>query len=412
MNRSNKTNSVFNRRVLFAFFVLLACSASAYWAWGRYKADTASIDASTAPPAADAGGKKKGGRGGGPGGGDRPLPVSAVPVELRDIRLIQNSIGTATAKIAVTVRSRVDGELLRVNFKEGEQVKKGDLLAEVDPRPFQAQLDQVQGQLARDSALLENARIDLKRYQDLLAQDSISRQQVDTQAALVRQLEGTVQADKGAVANAKLQLDYTRIVASASGRVGLRNLDPGNQVKSSDANGLTTIAQLQPMLVVFTVPESRLPLLIKRMQAKAPLVVEAWDREQKFRLAHGRVISLDNQIDPTTGTIKVKAEFDNAKGVLFPNQFVNARMVLEERTDVVVVPTASVLQGSKGTFVYRVNSDDTVSRVPVEVGLSEGDWTEIQADLKPGDKVVRDGTDRIKDGGKVTLIGGSAPAKP
>jgi multidrug efflux system membrane fusion protein len=283
-------------------------------------------------------------------------------------------------------------------------VKQGALLAEVDPRPFQAQLDQANGQLARDSALLDNARADLARYRDLWAKDSVARQQLDTQDALVRQYQGTVENDRAQVASAKLQLDYARVTAPVSGRVGLRQVDPGNQVHASDANGIVVIAQIQPMTVVFAVPESVLPALNSRSGEGGRIVVEAWDREQKNRLAAGTLLSTDNLIDTATGTIKLKAEFANADAALFANQFVNARLLLGVRRDALVVPGAAVLQGSRGTFVYAVDQDGKVAAVNITPGPVDGGLTAIDGPLQPGSRVVTDGTDKLRDGAKVEII--------
>jgi multidrug efflux system membrane fusion protein len=346
---------------------------------------------------------------GGPGGmkggaGGRALPVTVVAAKQADIRVWLDALGTVTPRNLVNVRVRVDGTLLKVNFREGQTVKAGEVLAEIDRRPFQIQLDQAKGQLARDTALLDNARIDLARYQDLLARDAAPRQQVDTQAALVRQYEGTLAVDRGQVDNARLQLDYTRVVAPTSGRVGLRQVDPGNQVHASDANGLASIAQMQPISVLFSVPEANLPAINRRLAAHEAISVEAWDREKKLRLADGRVLTTDNQIDPATGTIRVKAEFANRDGALFPNQFVNIRLLLETLSDVVAVPAAAIQRGDKGSYVYRVDAAGTVATVPVTPGAVDGDLVAVGGEIRPGDKVVSDGTDKLRDGAKVEAI--------
>lgn len=345
--------------------------------------------------------------GGGPGGGaggKRPQPVSVAVAKETDIRVWLNALGTVTPRNLVNVRARVDGTLLKVAFREGQMVKMGDPLAEIDPRPFQIQLAQAQGQLARDSALLDNARIDLARYRELLAKDAIPRQQVETQDALARQYQGTVAVDRGQVDNAKLQLEYTHVTAPSSGRIGLRQVDPGNQVHASDANGLASIAQLQPIAVLFSVPEANLPAINRRLAARENITVEAWDREQKNHLADGRVLTSDNQIDPSTGTIRIKAEFANRDSALFPNQFVNIRLLLDTLPQVVAVPVAAVQRGDKGGFVYRVDAGGTVAMIPVTSGAVDGDQVAVSGEIKAGDKVVSDGTDKLRDGARVEVI--------
>jgi len=342
----------------------------------------------------------------------RPTPVVAAAARSGDVNVYLNGLGTITPLKTVTLRSRVDGELVRVLFSEGQVVKAGDLLAEIDPRPYQVQLTQMEGQLARDQALLANARIDLERYRTLYAQDSIAKQQVDTQAALVQQYEGTVKADQGQVDNARLQLSYARITAPIGGRLGLRLVDQGNIVHASDASGIVVITQLQPITAVFTIPQDSLPAVMKRMRAKDRIPVEAFDRDQKTKLAEGVLLSVDNQIDPATGTVKLKAQFPNDDRSLFPNQFVNVRMLIDTRHDAVIVPSAAVQRSALGTFVYVVKSDDTVALRKVAVGVSEGDNVTIDSGVAAGEQLVVEGVDRLRDGAKVELPGPAGAAAP
>jgi len=334
----------------------------------------------------------------------RPLPVVAAPARKGNIDVHIDALGTVTPRNMVAVHSRVDGQLMSVAFREGQTVKAGDLLAQIDPRPFEVQLTQALGQMARDQAQLKNAQVDLERYRTLLAQDSISKQQVDTQEALVRQYQGAVQSDQGAIDNAKLQITYARIVAPISGRVGLRQVDPGNMVHASDANGLVTITQVQPITVIYPVPEDNVPRIVKRMQSGQEVAVEAFDRSGKNKLATGRLLTFDNQIDTATGTVKVKAEFPNQDAALFPNQFVNVRMAIETRQDVTLAPTAAIQRGAPGTFVFVVKQDQSVAMTPVKLGATEGENAEVQSGLEPGNLVVVDGADKLRDGSKVELV--------
>ncbi|MBX3024190.1 MdtA/MuxA family multidrug efflux RND transporter periplasmic adaptor subunit [bacterium] len=332
-----------------------------------------------------------------------PAPVVAVAARRGDLPVTLDGIGTVTPLASVTVRSRVDGQLMRVHFEEGQMVQAGDLLAEIDPRPFQVQLEQAQGQLARDQALLANANVDLARYKRLVAEDSIPHQQLDTQQALVRQYQGVVQADQAQVDNAQLQLTYARITAPISGRLGLRLVDPGNMVHAADAGGLVVITQMSPIGVVFTIPEDSLQPVLEKVRAGAELPVEAYDRGKRTLLATGSLLTLDNAVDPSTGTVRLKAQFPNDDGALFPNQFVNARLLLDLRRGVTLVPTAAVQRGSQGPFVYVVKADQTAEVRPVTLGDDDGDDTAIAHGLTPGELVVVDGADALRAGRAVSL---------
>ncbi len=349
---------------------------------------------------------------GGRSDASRPLPVVAAAAKKGSIDVYLNALGTVTPRNVVTVHTRVDGELMKLAFKEGQVVKAGDVLAQIDPRPFQVQLTQAMGQMTKDQALLKNAQLDLERYRTLLSQDSISSQQVDTQEALVRQYVGTVQSDQGAIDSAKLQLTYSRVTAPIGGRTGLRQVDPGNVVHAADTNGLVVITQLQPSTVIYPIPEDNVPQVMKRMQSGEAVVVEAWDRDQKVKLATGKLLTVDNQIDPTTGTVKLKAEFANDNLALFPNQFVNIRMLVQTLTDATLIPTAAIQRGAPGTFVYVVKADKSVTVTPVKLGPAQAEITSIASGLMVGDLVVVDGADKLREGAKVELITRDAQAAP
>lgn len=391
--------------------VALLAVAAAWWAWSsRGGADGAAgspgdpARAASAPASGARGAGGGGGGGGRFGGANRKQPVSVAAVRKQDVRVTVSAIGNITAANTAVVRAKVSGELKAIYFKEGQAVKAGAVLAEIDPRSYQIALAQAQGALTRDQAQLANAKIDLNRYRDLIAKDAAPKQQLDTQQALVAQLEGTVMSDQAQVDNAKLQLSYTRVVAPISGMVGLKQVDIGNNVQPGDVNGLLSIAQTRPVNVVFSVPDVQLPLILRQLKADKGLPVEAWDRDQKTKLADGKLASTDNAIDSATGTIKLKAQFANAKDELFPNQFVNVRLQVDNIEDTLAVPSAAVLRGAQGTYVYVVNADSTVTVRRVRAGANDGDWVSVQGELKAGNQVVTDGADRLREGAQVEVV--------
>src|SRR3984885_14150357 len=339
------------------------------------------------------------------GGGRNAGPMSIVPevVGKGDIGINLNALGTVTSLATVTVRTQISGYLMKVDFKEGDDVKKGDLLAEIDSRPYEATLAQGKGQLARDEALLKGAQVDLVRYQGLAAQNAVPHMTLDTQVALVAQDQGTVEADRGTVKSAEVNLQYCRILSPLDGRVGLRQVDQGNYVTPGDANGLVVITQLQPISVLFPVPEDNLQAIAKRVQAGAVLPANAYDRSGVAKIADGTLLASDSQIDPTTGTIKLRAQYANETKLLYPNQFVNVRLLLDTRKNVTTMPTAGVQRGVPGTFVYLVNADNTVSVRKVILGATDGDRVEVTSGLVPGDRVVIDGADKLRDGAKINV---------
>ena len=343
----------------------------------------------------------------GKGAAARVVPVVAAAARLGDLGVFLTGLGTVTPISTVTVRSRVDGQLMNIAFREGQIVHQGDLLAEIDPRPFQVQLMQAEGQMAKDEAALKNANIDLERYRVLIQQDAIPRQQLDTQVATVNQIEATLKSDLSQIASAKLNLVYSRITAPITGRVGLKIVDLGNMVHANDPNGLVVITQLQPITVLFTIPADRLPAVQQQLKAGQSLVTDAYDRDLKNKLATGSLLAVDNQIDQTTGTVRIKAAFSNENIELFPNQFVNARLLVDTIKGTVLIPTSAIQRSPQSTFVYVVKPDSTVDMRNVDVQLTEGNDTAIQKGLSPGDLVVTDGVDKLQPGTKVAA---SSPA--
>src|SRR5690349_12130411 len=340
--------------------------------------------------------------------------VGASTAALGDVRVILNELGTVTPLATVTVQTQINGQLTDVGFTEGQLVKKGDFLAQIDPRPYEYLKEQYEGQLARDQGLLAQAQMDRKRYETLAQQNSIARQQAEDQVFVVQQYAGSVKQDQGLVDAQALNIAYCRIVSPITGRVGLRLVDPGNYVQTTNTGGIAVITQLQPISVVFTLPEDDLPEIMPQFTAGTPLIVTAYDRANLRQLAVGKVSAIDNQIDTTTGTVKVRAQFDNENNTLFANQFVNVRLLVKTLQNAVTVPTSAIQRGAPGTYVYVINADDTVSVRKVSTGPIEGNITAINSGLSAGDRVVVDGTDRLRDGMKVTIAGenGAATGSP
>ncbi|MGB7290353.1 MAG: MdtA/MuxA family multidrug efflux RND transporter periplasmic adaptor subunit [Candidatus Macondimonas sp.] len=334
---------------------------------------------------------------------DRPAPVSVVAASKADLNVYLNGLGTVTPLNTVTVRSRVDGELIALHFEEGQLVTSGALLAEIDPRGFLVQLQQAEAQLARDQALLTNAKQDLARYQQLLKEDSIAQQQVSTQEAQVRQYEAALKIDQAQINNVRLQLDYSRITAPITGRIGLRNVDKGNLVRAGDPNGLAVITQTQPIAVLFDIPEDALPSLLGRLRS-ASLPVTAFNRDQSRKLGQGQLVAVDNRINASTGMVRLKARFANADEKLFPNQFVNARLLLSVARNAIVIPNEAILQGAQGHYVWVIGPEQIVSARPIEVGVSDQGLTAVTVGLSLGEQVVVDGTEKLAEGKSVEII--------
>ena len=379
--------------------VLALVSAGAYYYWTHRPAR-----ASTADPSAPAAGAR--------GRGPMVTPVVAAKAHRGDIGVFLNGLGAVTPIYTVTIKSRVDGQLMGVHYKEGDLVHQGDLLLEIDPRPYQVQLEQAEGQLIKDQAALDNARIDLARYETLLKQNAVPEQTLATQKALVVQDEGIVKTDQGQIDNAKLNLIYCHITAPITGRIGLRLVDPGNIVHAADTNGLLVITQIQPISVIFTLAEDQLPEMLRKWRAGEKLRVDAYDRAGNKKIAQGVLATVDNQIDQTTGTLRLRANFDNTDDALFPNQFVNARLLVEMKHGVTLLPTATIQRNSQMTYVWAVKPDSTVAVRQVTVGTIEGDDAEITSGISPGELAVMTGVDKLQEGGKVNAqLASDTPAR-
>jgi membrane fusion protein, multidrug efflux system len=372
-----------------------------------YRTHNSASDSAAAGPGTTAGGTK----GAAGNRGALSVPVVVATATKGDLPVFYNGLGSVTAYNTVTVRSRIDGQLQKVAFTEGQLVKAGDVLAEIDPRPYQVQLDQAQGALAKDVAQRKDAEVNFERYKLLFKEGVIPKQQLDTQESSVNQFDGAIQTDQATIDNAKLNLVYCRITAPISGRVGLRLVDAGNMIHATDTNGLVVITQLQPIAVMFNLPQDQLPVVYTKLRAGQQLTVEAFDRDNSAKIAEGKLLTIDNQIDATTGTYKLKSVFSNTDNALFPNQFVNVHLLVNTLKNVVLVPTTAILRGSQGIYVYSVLPDKTVKIRNVTISETNGNVTGISSGLNPGDVVVTDGQDKLQEGSKVDPRTASAATK-
>ncbi len=401
-NRARGENS--SHRGWLMVFLLAVVLGGVYW-YFHYRGEQANGTGAAAANGSDISGMPSNG----------PVPVVVATAHRGDLPVYFNGLGTVTAFNTVTVRSRVDGQIVKINFTEGQYVKEGDALIAIDPRPYQVQLEQAEGQLAKDQAQLKDVQVDYERYKLLFKDGVIPQQQLDTQQAQVGTFEGAIKADVATIDNAKLQITYSHITAPIGGRVGLRLVDIGNIVHATDTNGLLVITQLQPIAVLFSLPQDQLPEVVSKMRSDRQLAVEAYDRDNSDKIATGKLLTIDNQIDTTTGTYKLKAVFDNTKNELFPNQFVNVHLLVDTRRNVVLVPTTAILRGPQGTYVFGVNSKNLVTVKTVKVADTTGNVAAVSSGLIDGDVVVVDGQDKLKDGIVVDphteRLGGSSSAR-
>jgi membrane fusion protein, multidrug efflux system len=387
------------------WLLVIAIAIGGFW-WYR-SAHSKAADSAAAP------GGTGSAKGKGPGGGGFAVPVVVATAQSGDLPVFFNGLGSVTPVATVTVRSRVDGQLINVTFKEGQFAKQGDLLAEIDPRPFQVQLEQAEGQLAKDQVARRDAEANYERFKLLFKEGVIPQQQLDTQQSQVGQFDGSIASDQAQIDNAKLQLDYCHITSPLTGRVGLRLVDAGNIIHATDSTGLVVITQVQPISVVFSLPQDQLPLVYEKLRKGVQLNVEAFDRDNIAKITSGKLLTIDNQIDPTTGTYKLKALFDNSDNALFPNQFVNVHLLVDTKKNLTLVPVPAIQRGPQGTYVYVVGQGNTVNIRPVNIAQTTGNTAGLSTGLKQGEVVVIDGQDKLQDGSKVvpnsSPMGGAQP---
>jgi multidrug efflux system membrane fusion protein len=389
------------RGLWWVWLLILAVGVAGFWYY-RSSRSSAAIEAQPGAAGAPGGAGGGGRRGAGAGMGNFSVPVVVATAQHGDLPVYYEGLGTVTAFNTVTVRTRVDGQIMRINFTEGQMVHEGDSLIEIDPRPFQVQLEQAEGQLAKDVASQKDAQVNLDRYKILYDEGVIPKQQYDTQGATVGQFDGAIKSDQAQIDNAKLQITYCHITAPITGRIGLRLVDIGNIVHATDANGLLVITQLQPIAVIFALPQDQLPQVATKLRAAAQLTVDAYDRDNLSKIESGKLLTIDNQIDPTTGTYKLKAIFNNANNILFPNQFVNIHLLVDVKKNLTIVPAAAIQRGPQGTYVYAVQNGNTAKIENVTIAQTTGNSIGLSGGITGGDVVVVDGQDKLQDGSKIT----------